>query len=59
MKYLNEEFIPMNICLVLKSLIKHFWSEKYEFYSSLRGKEISDKEYQHVLKVWNIFQTPF
>ena len=49
----------MNICLVLKSLIKHFWSEKYEFYSSLRGKEISDKEYQHVLKVWNIFQTPF
>ena len=27
-----------------------------KFYSSLAGKNISDKEYEHVLKVWNKFQ---
>ena len=27
--------------------------DKNEFSSSLSGKEISDKEYQHVLRVWN------
>ena len=27
-------------------------TSKNEFYSSLRGEEISDKEYQHVFKVW-------
>ena len=31
-------------------------SDKSEFYSSLNGKVISDKEYQHVLKVWNKFE---
>ena len=29
---------------------------KNEFYSALSGKGISDKEYQHVLKVWNMFK---
>ena len=29
---------------------------KEKFYSSLTGKNISDKEYEHVLKVWNIFE---
>ena len=29
--------------------------DQNEFYSSLSGKEIGDKEYQHVLKVWNKF----
>ena len=29
---------------------------KNEFYSSLNGKGISDKEYQHVLKAWNKFE---
>ena len=28
---------------------------KNNCYSSLSGKGISDKEYQHVLKVWKIF----
>ena len=30
---------------------------KKNFCSSLSGKEISDKEYQHVLKVQNKFET--
>ena len=29
---------------------------KEKFYSSLTGKNISDKEYDHVLKVWNKFE---
>ena len=29
---------------------------KEKFYSSLTGKRISDKDYEHVLKVWNTFQ---
>ena len=29
---------------------------KENFYSLLTGKEISDKEYEHVLKVWNKFE---
>ena len=29
---------------------------KEEFYSSLTGKKISDKEYKHVLNVWNKFE---
>ena len=29
---------------------------KENFYSSLTGKKISEKEYEHVLKVWNKFE---
>ena len=29
---------------------------KEKFYSSLTGKKISNKEYEHVLKVWNKFE---
>ena len=29
---------------------------KEKFYSSLTGKKISDKEYKHVLNVWNKFE---
>ena len=29
---------------------------KEKFYSALRDKKISDKEYDHVLKVWNKFE---
>ena len=29
---------------------------KKRFYSSLTGKNISNKEYDHVLKVWNKFE---
>ena len=29
---------------------------KEKFYSSLLGKKISDKEYEHLVKVWNKFE---
>ena len=29
---------------------------KEKFYCSLTGKKISDKEYEHVLQVWNKFE---
>ena len=29
---------------------------KEKFYSSLTSKKISNKEYEHVLKVWNGFE---
>ena len=32
-------------------------SSREKFCSSLTGKNISDKEYQHALKVWNNFAT--
>ena len=32
-------------------------SSKEKFYSLLIGKKISDREYEHVLKVWNLLQT--
>ena len=31
-------------------------SSKEKFYCSLMGKEISDKDYEHTLKVWNAFE---
>ena len=36
--------------------IKEQLPNKEKFYSSLTGKKISDKEYEHVLKVWNKFE---
>ena len=30
-------------------------ASKERFYSSLTGTKISDKEYEHALKVWNKF----
>ena len=35
---------------------KKVLASKGKFYSSLTGKKISDKEYKHVLKVWNKFE---
>ena len=29
---------------------------KEKFYSSLLGKKISDKEHEHLVKVWNKFE---
>ena len=40
-------------------ILKKFKEEllgKETFYSSLTGKKVSDKENEHVLKVWNKFQ---
>ena len=31
-------------------------SRKEKFYSSLTGKKVSEKDYEHVLKVWDRFK---
>ena len=64
-KHLSEEF-DINVLDLVKE--KGFYPYEYmskfkkfkeelssteKFYSSLTGKKIRDKEYQHVLKVWN------
>ena len=36
--------------------LKEQLPSKEKFYSSLTGKRVSDKEYQHVSKVWNKFE---
>ena len=36
--------------------IKEELPSKRKLYSSLKGQKMSDKEYEHVFKVWNIFQ---
>ena len=67
-KYLNEEF-DNNVLNLFKikvfyphEYMSDFWRleeelpSKEKFYSSLTVKNISDKEYEHVLKVWNTFQ---
>ena len=64
-KYLSQEF-ESNILNLVKQKGLYLYecmsgSEKFEekfpsketFYSSLTGKEISDKDYEHALKVWN------
>ena len=68
-KYLNQEFYNHVLDLVKQkgfypyeymSDFKKFKAQvpsKEKFYSSLTGKNISDKEYEHVLHVWNKFQT--
>ena len=67
-KYLSQEFDNKVLDLVKQ---KGFYPYEYmsdfekfkekipskeKFYSSLTGKTISDKEYDHVLKVWNKFE---
>ena len=42
--------------MILKSL-KEKSPSKEKFYGSLTGKKISDKEYKHVFKVWDKFET--
>ena len=67
-KYLSQEF-DNNVLDLFKQ--KGFYSYEYtsgfkkfkeelpskeQFYSSLKGKKNSDKEYDHVLKVWDKFE---
>ena len=35
---------------------KQEFPSKEKFYSSLTGRKISDKDYKHVLNVWNKFE---
>ena len=67
-KYLSQEFDNKVLDLVKQKgfypyeYMSHFEKfkekipSKEKFYSSLTGKTISDKEYDHVLKVWNKFE---
>ena len=67
-KYLSQEFNNNALDLVKQKMFYPFecisYFEKFKeqlpskerFYSSLTGKKISHKEYEHVLKVWNIFE---
>ena len=48
-------FYPFE-CISYFEKFKEQLPSKERFYSSLTGKKISDKEYEHVLKVWNIFE---
>ena len=67
-KYLSQEFDNQVVDLVKQ---KGFYPNQYmrdfekfkkkltsreKFYSSLTGKKVSDKEYEHVLKVWDKFK---
>ena len=67
-KYLSQEF-DSDVLDLLKqkgfypyeymSSFKKFkeeWPSKEHFYSCLTSKQISDKEYEHVLKAWNRFE---
>ena len=51
----QKGFSPYEYMCDLEKLNENL-PDKNQFYSSLRGKGISDKEYQHVLKVWNKFE---
>ena len=67
-KYLGQEFNNKVLHLTKQkelypyeymSDFKKFKEElrsKAKFHSSLTGKKVSDKEYNHVLKVWNKFE---
>ena len=64
-KYLNQEFDGVVLGLVKQKgfypyeymgdfeKLKEILQSKEKFYSHLTGKKISDKEYEHVLKVWD------
>ena len=47
----------MSVLVILKILRKNCKTRRGEFYSFLAGKKIRDKEHEHVLKVWNKFET--
>ena len=67
-KYLSQEFDSNVLDLVKKKgfypfeymtdfeKFKEKLPSKEKFYSSLTWKKINDKEYDHVLKVWNKFK---
>ena len=42
--------------MILKSLKKNYKVKKGFIYSSFTGKKISEKQYEHVIKAWDIFE---
>ena len=67
-KYLSQEFDNNVLDLVKQKAFYHYEHmsdfekfkeellSKEKFYSSLTGRKITDKEYKHVLNVWNKFE---
>ena len=51
----QKEFYPYDYMTNFKKL-KEQLPNKEEFYSLLKGKKIRNKEYDHVLQVWNKFE---
>ena len=51
----EKEFYPYEYLSDFEKF-KEKLPSKETFYSSLTGKKISDKEYEHVLNVWDKFE---
>ena len=51
----QKEFYPYKYMNNFKNFKEELWSKKM-FYSLWSDRKISDKEYKHVLKVWNKFE---
>ena len=46
----------MNTWIAAKDLIKHHYLRKMAFYSELNLEDITDKNYDHAQKVWELFE---
>ena len=46
----------MSIWITGKDLMKHHYHPKKSFYSELNLEDISDKDYLHAQKVWDVFE---
>ena len=49
------EHIPTTTLMSLPSLLKQSFHRKKDFYSHLQEGEISDKDYAHAQKLWDVF----
>ena len=54
--YYEKVFIPMNTWIAGKDLMKHRYQIKNLFYSDLNKEDITDEEYAHAQKVWEVFK---
>ena len=46
----------MSIWIAVKNLMKQHYHSKQPFYSKLNLEDISDKDYLHAQKVWDVFE---
>ena len=46
----------MSIWIAGKDLMKHHYHPKKSFYSELNLEDISDKDYLHAQKLWDVFE---
>ena len=54
--YHKKAFIPRNIWIAEKDLMKVHCQIKKAFYSALNLEDITDKSYEHAQKVWGVFE---